>query len=93
MRLGNQNTRGCYCGLWETQPGFFTGKEIPPGFCGRCQTCGAPGHVRHHPGAVPFTGSWCDRHYRRLQFTHPATPFGCLLWLLLAGTLFALLKF
>ena len=28
-------------------------------FCGECD-CGAPGHTQHFPGAVPFTGGWCD---------------------------------
>ena len=36
-------------------------------------------------GSVPFTGSWCDGHYRRLALTHPAAPLGCLFWLAAVG--------
>jgi hypothetical protein len=42
--------------------------------------CGAPGHTRHHPGATPVTGAWCDRHFRVLSVLHPMTPVGRRLW-------------
>jgi hypothetical protein len=38
------NRRGCYCGLWDTDPQFLEGQGIPRGYCGLCQTCGRPGH-------------------------------------------------
>lgn len=33
---------------------------VPEGFCGFCEICHKPGHVQHFPGAVPYTGTWCD---------------------------------
>jgi len=76
--------RRCYCGLWQTNPGALERQGIPPGFCGLCQVCGKPGHVRHFPGAVPYTGSWCDRHYRRLKIRHPLGAIGFFLWVFVA---------
>jgi len=35
-----------------------------------------PGHLRHFPGAVPVTGVWCDRHYRRLAIIRPRGHVG-----------------
>ncbi len=55
--------RGCYCGLWDKKPKILAERGLTPGFCGRCDVCDAPGHMRHYPGPVPATGSWCDRHY------------------------------
>lgn len=49
--------RPCYCRAGSFWP------EHPPGFCGRCQECGAHGHASHYPGPVPYTGSWCDDHF------------------------------
>lgn len=68
-----ENPRGCYCGLWETKPEFMREKNYPPGFCGFCERCGAPGHTRHFPGPVPYTGTWCDRCYRIVPWTNPIT--------------------
>ncbi len=79
------NSRMCYCSLWGTGPEVLEQQGVPRGFCGLCRVCGRPGHLRHHPGSVPFTGAWCDRHYRRLALTHPAAPLGCLLWAAVAG--------
>ena len=53
------NARGCYCG---------PGDE----FCGTCERCGRPGHTRHFPGPLPYTGAWCDRCYRIVGWTHPS---------------------
>lgn len=64
--------RGCYC-----RPGDVS--------CGACQVCGRPGHVRHFPGAAPYTGSWCDRHYRRTALLHPNGVWGRWLWLAALG--------
>ena len=61
--------RGCYCQLWGSQPGHFAETKLEPGFCGRCERCGAPGHTRHFPGAVPYTGSWCDPCYGKVGRT------------------------
>ena len=82
---GSGNTdpgdRYCYCGLWETDPKFLRDQDIPPGYCGFCQVCGEPGHIRHFPGSAPYTGSWCDRHYRRVRNLHPLGAVGFFLWL------------
>lgn len=69
--LDAANERGCYCGLWEKDPSHFEAEGLPRGFCGKCQTCGRPGHTRHFPGSVPSTGCWCDSHYRLISFIHP----------------------
>ena len=61
----------CYCGPDDD-------------FCGECQVCGRPGHLRHFPGAVPYTGAWCDWHYWRLKVLHPNGAIGCWLYLGLA---------
>ncbi len=39
-------------------------RGIPFGFCGICEFCGDFGHLRHYPGPVPATGSWCDVCYK-----------------------------
>ena len=44
---------------------------IPDGFCGKCDTCGKPGHMNHFPGPVPYTGAWCDRCYRIVAWLNP----------------------
>ena len=44
-------TKSCYC-----RPGDK--------FCGKCEVCKQPGHTRHYPGPVPYTGAWCDQHYQ-----------------------------
>ncbi len=90
-------SRGCYCAiLKEKAPELLESRGLPPGFCGICEKCGAPGHICHFPGAVPYTGAWCDRHYRRLVLTDPRSPIGCVVWLvalLVAATaIFALLR-
>jgi hypothetical protein len=79
------NARGCYCELWDTEPKVLEQQGIPRGYCGLCEVCGCPGHMRHFPGAVPYTGSWCDWHYRRVALTHPASSLGCLFWLVVFG--------
>lgn len=82
------NERGCYCGIWEKNPKLLESQGIPRGYCGLCEKCGRPGHARHFPGAVPYTGAWCDFHYRLLSFVHPLGSFGVLLYgggLLAAG--------
>jgi hypothetical protein len=63
--------RGCYCGAWDTEPGTYKQLGYEIGFCGACARCGSPGHTRHHPGPVPYTGAWCDRCFRILAWTWP----------------------
>jgi hypothetical protein len=84
----SSDERDCYCSLWQSKPSVLEAQGLSPGYCGRCMTCGEPGHLRHHPGAVPFTGAWCDRHYRRLAWLHPLAWRGTLLWL---GTVLVLI--
>jgi hypothetical protein len=58
--------RNCYCdALRAKAPEALTARGIPEGFCGICMHCGEPGHLRHAPGAQPFTGEWCDKCFRR----------------------------
>ena len=83
------NERGCYCGLWEKNPAFLESQKVPRGYCGFCQVCGQPGHIRHFPGAVPYTGCWCDAHYRRVSLIHPLGSPGMLLYALALVALFA----
>ena len=59
--------KNCYCGPDQE-------------YCGTCDVCGRPGHVRHFPGAAPYTGSWCDRHYFTTALLHPNGAYGCWLW-------------
>ena len=73
--------RQCYCGLWKTSPDTLRSQGIPPGYCGLCQTCGKPGHTRHFPGSAPYTGSWCDRHFRLTAWLHPLGEYGARLYL------------
>jgi hypothetical protein len=58
--------RNCYCGLWETAPSILVEQGVPAGYCGMCDVCGAPGHLRHGPGAMAATLSWCDKCYRKV---------------------------
>lgn len=81
------NERGCYCGLPTDER-----EDLPDGYCGRCERCGRPGHTRHFPGAVPYTGEWCDRHYRAVAFLHPFGMPSSFLWLI-GGLAVALLIF
>jgi len=74
------NKRGCYCGIWDTDPAHFESEGVPRGFCGFCETCNKPGHTRHFPGSVPYTGCWCDFHYRRLSIIHPLGSYGTFLY-------------
>lgn len=70
------NPRGCQCRLWEVEPSFLEARKVPAGFCGFCETCGKPGHTRHFPGTVPYTGCWCDSHHLRISILHPLGHWG-----------------
>ena len=85
--------RGCYCGLWDKEPGFLREQGLPEGFCGKCETCGKPGHTQHFPGPVPYTGSWCESHYRRLLITDPRTNTGCIVWVGLIAAAVLVVRF
>jgi hypothetical protein len=54
----------CFCSEREKDPRSFS--HVPDGFCGFCDICGEPGHVRPHPTEA-FTGAWCDEHWRDLE--------------------------
>ena len=71
---------GCYCSLWQEDPAFLKKQKIPAGYCGLCEKCGRPGHIRHFPGAAPYTGSWCERHYRQTMIIHPLGRIGVILY-------------
>ena len=71
--------RGCYCK--EPHPEEREAQGIPPGYCGLCETCGRPGHLRHFPGPVPYTGAWCDWHYQRTALLSPHGSIGQFVWL------------
>src|SRR3989304_9236972 len=68
--------RNCYCGLWDKNPATYEKLKYPLGFCGICERCGVPGHTRHFPGPVPYTGAWCDRCYRIVAWTWPFRSVG-----------------
>jgi hypothetical protein len=60
---------------------------------GSCQTCGAPGWLRHFPGASPTSGIWCERHYWRLLWLHPLGHRGRVVWAGLVVALIVLMAF
>jgi O-acetyl-ADP-ribose deacetylase len=70
----------CCCDLWKKSPETLEKQGVPRGFCGLCHVCGAPGHLQHFPGAVPFTGAWCKKHYYRAMIAHPLGSIGALIW-------------
>src|SRR5512138_1645413 len=86
----------CYCDLWSTSPATLEKQGVPRGYCGLCDVCGAPGHLLHFPGSVPFTGAWCKMHYYRAMILHPLGSVGVFLWgvsiLTVIGTIVALLR-
>ncbi|HOX22644.1 MAG TPA: macro domain-containing protein [Elusimicrobiales bacterium] len=88
----SMNERGCYCGIWEKDPSFFESRGVPRGYCGLCEKCGRPGHTRHFPGAAPYTGTWCDFHYRILSIIHPLGIWGVFAYAALALILLFVLR-
>jgi hypothetical protein len=84
--------RGCYCELWDTDSQVYESRGLPRGYCGFCERCGQPGHVRHFPGSVPYTGSWCDAHYRRLVWTDLRSPNCVMVLAIVLGGFAALLR-
>lgn len=70
----------CYCDVWIKSPETLEKQGVPRGYCGLCDICGKPGHLQHFPGAVPFTGAWCRKHYYRAMILHPMGSIGVFLW-------------
>lgn len=83
LSKSDSNKRNCYCSKEEV--GTIE-------FCGTCMVCKKPGHTRHHPGAVPITGGWCDYHYIRLSWTHPTAKPGMFVWLASIGLICFVIK-
>lgn len=92
VRYKPVNKRWCYCGIWDKNPSFYESKGVPRGYCGFCTKCGKPGHIRHFPGAVPFTGCWCDYHYRLASLIHPLGFPGTLIYVCVIITVVILWK-
>jgi hypothetical protein len=65
----SKRVRNCYCATQATETNPH--RELPPGYCGRCERCGKPGHTQHFPGPIPYTGAWCDRCVRIVALTWP----------------------
>jgi len=56
----------CYCSERESNPELAQSlKNIPEGYCGLCDICGEPGHMRAHP-RLSTTGVWCEQHWQEL---------------------------
>jgi hypothetical protein len=65
----------CYCKERVSNPKLAEEmKGIPIGYCGLCDICGKPGHMRAHP-RLPTTGRWCDEHWNELM-TYRIITFG-----------------
>jgi len=52
--------RKCYCFLWHEDKKILESQSLPYGYCGVCEVCGKPGHMRHGLTG-PYTGAWCDK--------------------------------
>ena len=86
--MQESESRGdCYCSIWDEDPQFLREQGLPEGFCGFCDSCEKPGHVRHYPGPKPITGSWCDEHYDELASGFTCGPLGCILIFVLLAAL------
>ncbi len=73
----------CYCGERRTNPELAESmKDLPEGYCGLCDVCGLPGHMRAHP-FLPTTGAWCDEHWKALIARPPMTPDRIFLFLVM----------
>jgi len=56
----------CYCNERKSNAEFAKSlKDIPEGYCGICDICGKPGHMKAHP-QLPTSGAWCDEHWNDL---------------------------
>jgi hypothetical protein len=71
----------CYC---ESVTKEYREKYgIPEGYCGICEVCNAPGHTQHFPGAVPYTGAWCNSCLIKVSRKQKFKEFGVFLVILL----------
>lgn len=83
----------CYCDLWEKEDmrQDFLRRGVPPGFCGLCERCGRPEHLRLLPGSAQ-TRCLCFRH-RLLHyagiFASPFNIYGLATWFGLGFTAWA----
>ncbi len=59
-RIKTENNPTCYCEERKNNPEGY--RSIPEGYCGICDVCGEPGHMRAHPHYAT-TGAWCDEHW------------------------------
>ncbi len=85
------NERSCYCHSVDEE--FRRIHKLPDGFCGTCDRCGGPGHMRHFPGPLPYTGAWCDRCHRIVAWTWPfRVPTVWIAIIALAAILYPFLK-
>ncbi|TNF35038.1 MAG: hypothetical protein EP312_04725 [Gammaproteobacteria bacterium] len=76
----------CYCQERATNLAFAeTLKDLPPGYCGICDVCGQPGHMRAHP-QLPTTGSWCDEHWQAMLASPGITLDVLFKWAFIAVT-------
>ena len=78
--LSKRQQKFCYCDLWDKNQKVLEDQGVPRGYCSFCQKCKKPGHTRHFPGAVPYTGGWCDYHYSLLKWLHPLGSIGVIIW-------------
>lgn len=82
----SSNPRGCYCGSVSEE--FRSTHGLSNEFCGVCERCGKPGHMRHFPGPLPYTGAWCDRCYTIVAWTWPLR--NPLVWLVVGALALAI---
>jgi hypothetical protein len=61
-------------------PSVLEKQNVPRGYCGLCEKCRKPGHLRHFPGAVPASLAFCDLHYQRIRWIHPLGSRGIFVW-------------
>ena len=74
----------CYCD--HKKENFFVHSipakksNIPDGYCGLCDICDAPGHIRPFPGSSPSTGGWCNVHYNMAAWVAVQGRYGFFVW-------------
>lgn len=68
--------RDCYCSLWQKNPAMLENQGLSVGFCGWCIECGKLGHLCHAPSA-PYTLSWCDECWIKLNSALSAQEAKC----------------
>ncbi|MBS9782076.1 MAG: hypothetical protein KGV56_06215 [Gammaproteobacteria bacterium] len=63
----------CYCKAVARE--VLESEGIPAGYCAFCDICNKPGHLQHFPGAVPYTGAWCDSCFIKIKRKHQLKIF------------------